>query len=191
MAGKLVQMSGVPGSGKSSVASALVRERGFVSLDHDTVKSSLLDAGLPFNEAGSASYTVLFAVTQDLLRQKQDVVIDSPCFHNDVLRRGNAAARHHSAVYAVIECITADIDIINLRLKSRSPLRSQRPSVEEGPRDLAKSDLEDGKQLFGRWISGMKRPSRNYLQLDTSGNLDLCCIRAIEFVDSLMLETTV
>ncbi len=40
----LLQMSGVPGAGKSSIAGEIVRRRGFTALDHDVVKTALLDA---------------------------------------------------------------------------------------------------------------------------------------------------
>ena len=42
----LVQMSGAPGAGKSTVAHAIGRRTGAVVLDHDVTKSALLEAGL-------------------------------------------------------------------------------------------------------------------------------------------------
>lgn len=181
----LVQMSGVPGSGKSSVAQSLVRERRFVALDHDVVKTAILDAGVPFSGAGAVSYTTLFALAGDLLRQGHNVVIDSPCLYPEVLHGGQQVARHLGARYAVVECVTDDIELIDARLRSRTPLRSQRPSVTANPRDLADEELDDGRALFRHWMTNMQRPEEHHLRLDTGGALDSCAEAALALVDEL------
>ena len=88
----LVQMSGAPGSGKSTIARAVAAERGLVVIDHDVVKNAQLAAGLSFTQAGKLSYAVLLALAEDLLLQRQRVIIDSPCFYDELLEGGRAVA---------------------------------------------------------------------------------------------------
>jgi predicted kinase len=54
-----LQMSGVPGSGKTTIAMAVSQATDAVIIDHDVTKSALLDAGVPAAIAGKASYEVL------------------------------------------------------------------------------------------------------------------------------------
>ena len=116
----LVQMSGAPGSGKSTIARALARERGLVIIDHDVVKDAQLGAGLPFAQAGKLSYAVLLALAEDLLGQGHQVVIDSPCFYDELLEGGQAVAARTGAAYRYIECVTDDLDVLDQRLRSRA-----------------------------------------------------------------------
>jgi predicted kinase len=76
----LIQMSGAPGSGKSTIAWELARSHRFVIVDHDVVKNAQVATELPFAQAGKVSYAVLIALAEDLLWQGHDVIIDSPCF---------------------------------------------------------------------------------------------------------------
>jgi len=84
-----------------------------------------------------ASYSVLKAIADDLLAHGLGVIIDSPCFYDELLAAGQALAAKHGVAYRYIECVTADIGLLGTRLRSRPALRSQRPSVDAPPIDLA------------------------------------------------------
>ena len=62
-----VQMSGVPGSGKTTITGVIAGRIGAVVIDHDVTKSALLDAGVPVAIAGRASYEVLGAIAQHFI----------------------------------------------------------------------------------------------------------------------------
>lgn len=166
----LVQMSGVPGSGKSTLAEQLVRHRRLVRLDHDVVKSSIMAAGIAFDTAGRISYTVLYATADALLTQGFGVVIDSPCFYDEVLAQGQALAERHAVAYRYIECVTEDLDLLDRRLRTRTRRPSQRPAMDDA-------------DLFRGWIAGMKRPAA-FLRLDTTRSLDDCVADALSYIDS-------
>lgn len=68
-----VQMSGVPGSGKTTVARAIGKAIGAVVIDHDVTKSALIEADVPLSVAGRASYQVLDAVARHLLEQGHSI----------------------------------------------------------------------------------------------------------------------
>ena len=176
----LVQMSGAPGSGKSAIARALARQRGLVIIDHDVVKNAQLSAGLPFAQAGKLSYTVMIALAEDLLRQGHQVVIDSPCFYNELLEAGQAAADRAGARYRYIECVTDDLDILDQRLRTRHPLPSQVAGVYDEPRDGSR---RPGPDVFRDWIDNMRRPSSGWIRIDTTRPIEECVEAALKLLD--------
>src|SRR5262245_19071723 len=175
-------MSGALGAGKATIARELVRHRRLVSLDHDIVKSALLDSDGAFEIAGAASYGVLLALADDVLAQGFGVIIDSPCFYDELLAAGQDLAAKHGVPYRYLECVTDDIEMLDSRLRSRPALRSQRPSVGVAPVDLAADHDRTGPELFAHWIANMKRPSA-FLRLDTSRPVDECVAQALAFLD--------
>ena len=178
----LVQMSGAPGSGKSTIAQAVARSRRFVIVDHDVVKNAQLGAGLPFLQAGKVSYAVLLALAEDLLGQGHDVIIDSPCFYDELLNGGQAAASRTGAAYRYIECVADDLDVLDQRLRSRVRRETQIVGVYEEPRD-DRYRGRTGAEVFRDWIDNMKRPGTGYLRLDTTRPIEECVEAALEFLD--------
>ena len=120
-----VQMFGVPGSGKSTIARALSEELGAVIVDHDVTKSALLAARIAEADAGRASYEVLRALSDGILSQGRSVIFDSPCLYDELLETGMETARKHSATYRYIECQQPDLDALNQRLLARESKPSQ------------------------------------------------------------------
>jgi predicted kinase len=180
----LLQMSGVPGAGKSSIARALARARQLVVVDHDVVKTALLDGGVSFAEAGPVSYRVVVSLADDLLAQGHGVVIDSPCLYDELLWSGQQLADRHRAAYRYIECVVGDVALLDQRLRARTPMRSQRPSVDDPPCDVPGVAGADGAAQFRAWSAGMKRPRVGYLRLDTARALHICVEEALAFLDS-------
>ena len=187
----VVQMSGVPGAGKTTIARELVRHRRLVAIDRDIVLTAMLESDGAnnlesdgaFTIARVASYSVLKAIADDVLAQGIGVVIDSPCFYDELLAAGQALAAKHGVAYRYIECVTEDIGLLDTRLRSRPALRSQRLSVDEPPIDLAADRERTGSDLFADGIANMKRPD-TYLRLDTTQPLDECVAEALVFLDS-------
>lgn len=165
LGGMLVQMSGAPGSGKSTLTRELVRRLRLVALDHDVTKSALL-AHRPFDAAGVESYAVLKALADDLLTQGHSVVIDSPCLYEALLASGQALAARHAVAYRYIECV-ASLELLDERLRSRPAQPSQ----------LRRVDVPQ----FEDWIANMKRPP-TYLRLDTTRPLDACVTEALAYL---------
>jgi predicted kinase len=184
-------MSGAPGSGKTTIARAVVRRHGAVSLDHDIVKSALLAAGCRFDDAGRASYGVLLALADDLLRQGHRVIVDSPCHYDGLLAAGLRLATAHGVRYRYVECVTDDVDLLDRRLRARRALRSQRRSVGAPPVDLPAdrgATGVGGAELFRWWIANMKRPTTRYLRLDTTRPVGVCVPEVSAFLETRYAE---
>ena len=162
-----VQMSGVPGAGKTTIAHAIAGQIGAVVIDHDVTKSALLDANVPVTMAGQASYMVLDALARHLLQQGHSVIFDSPCFYEQLLTRGQRLAAQTGAQYRYIECVLENLDELDRRLQTRPRLRSQLAGVYAPPTE-GSGKTQAGAEIFRDRMANMKRPAGGYLVLDTS-----------------------
>jgi predicted kinase len=127
-----LQMSGVPGSGKSTLARAISKNTGAIVIDHDIVKSTLLDSqqvDLDSDTAGKISYNIEWALIEFYLSQGQSIIFDSPCLYTEMVEKGTALSKKYGAKYKYVECILNDIREIDNRLRSRQRLKSQNHQV--------------------------------------------------------------
>lgn len=165
--GLLVQMAGHAGSGKSTVARQLAAHTGAAVLDLDTIKTSLLEAGLDWDASSKGSYAAIYALVDDLLSiDGARVIVDTPSYWAEINARLTASADAHGAAYVFVECV-ADEPVRALRLARRPTRRSQVAGLGSNPLD-APSDLGD---LHHRAI---ERPTgRPCVVVHTDGPLDL------------------
>ncbi|MFI5692024.1 AAA family ATPase [Kribbella sp. NPDC051586] len=168
----LLQMSGAPGSGKSTIARHVGSRYGAAVVDLDVIRSAVLDGGVPVEASGRVAYPVVYALTRSFLDQGLSVVIDSPCGYDEILETGRAMADERGAAYKYVESHTDDLTLLDQRLNSRIPLRSQRRAINLHAVDAGDTDT-DGEQLFQTWLQRTKRPADGYLQVDAAKPIDL------------------
>jgi predicted kinase len=137
----LVVMAGLPGSGKSTLALALGRALGWPVLDKDTLKSTLLAAGMEDLAAGRTSYDLFYALARDLFaRQRLCVILDSPTFYPRQVETSVALAREANAALKVVLCL-ADSDV-------RAPRIAMRQRVASQPGAIVDAEDGDGLRRF-------------------------------------------
>lgn len=176
-----IQMSGAPGSGKTTIAHAVAKTIGAVVIDHDITKSALLAVNIPVALVGRASYQVLNALAGHLLQQGHSVIFDSPCFYTELLHRGQTLAADYDADYRYIECVLQDLDELDRRLQTRVRQPSQVAGVYTPPTP-GSGKTQNGTALFRDWIANMKRPADDYLTLDTAQPLEQCVAQALRYL---------
>jgi len=162
--GKLViQMSGAPGSGKSTVARLLRQNLGGAIIDHDVLRSALLEFKiLAFDQAAKQAYLLQWELAADLMKQGvENVIIDSTCNYPEVLERGSSLAAYHGYSYWYVECNVGDLDMLDQRLRSRAPMASQRSAIDCPPAAAQGNGArlaEDSRALFAKWMDSPCRP---------------------------------
>ncbi|KAK4147260.1 P-loop containing nucleoside triphosphate hydrolase protein [Dichotomopilus funicola] len=178
-----IQMSGAPGSGKSTLARLLRQSLGGVVLDHDVLRSSLLeDTNLTFDTIAKQAYNLQWALARDIASQGCNIIIDSPCNFQEGLDQGSAIAEEHGMVYWYVECRVADLDVLDQRMRARTPMRSQRTGVERPP-EAARVERqgEDSRALFRRRFEAPCRPSGgNVAEVDSMGDVEGVRDRVLE-----------
>jgi predicted kinase len=128
----LVQMTGEPGTGKSTLAKAIGRETAAVVIDKDIVKSRMLDGdpemgldGLPESIAAPLHHAMMFDLARFVLGQGFSVVLDGAAFYPIIRQRGRAVAEEFGASYFIIDCYCPDLSILQARIDSKSLMSSQ------------------------------------------------------------------
>ena len=161
----LVQLSGVPGAGKSTLARGLAHRRGMVVLDTDVVKSSLIASRIRVREAGAPAYAATLALAADLLAQGHEVVIDSPCRYPELLAEGQRAATEAGLPYILVELWADDPARLLDRLEDRVPRASQVASASE-PVPGTVWELGTPEDTLRGWQDQLVRPDTGWLRLD-------------------------
>ncbi|MGF9964310.1 AAA family ATPase [Bacillus rhizoplanae] len=171
-----LQMSGFPGSGKSTLSRVISKMTGAIVIDHDIVKSALLESfgvdHIDTRAAGKISYDIEWALIDFHLSQGHDVILDSPCLYVEMVEKGTALSKKHHAKYKYVECYLNDMQEIDNRLKNRKRMISQIQHVES-------------EELFKKWVGNSKKPSDyHYLIVDSGQPLDSYVNEVIEYIDS-------
>ncbi len=157
----LLQMAGLPGSGKSALARLIGRCTGAVVIDKDVLKTAALEAGAEESVAAQAAYEAFFGLADHLLGQGHGVILDSPSFYETIPEKGSAIAAGRQAPYYFIECLCPDRDELARRLKDRPRLASQPDDIE-------------GKETVA--------PAGAYLQVDTTQPIERCLELTLDYL---------
>lgn len=169
-----LQMSGYPGSGKSTLARLVAKETAAVILDHDIVKSVLmesLDGSIGFKEVGKVSYDIEWALIDFYLSQGHNVILDSPCLYSEMVDKGLILSQKHNAKYKYVECLLNNFEEINKRLKNRNRMISQ---IEQAP----------SEEALIKTIEMAKKPAEVSIHIvDTSKPLETYIDSVIEYVN--------
>ena len=114
---RLVVLSGLPGTGKSTIARELARQLRAVWLRIDTIETAIADEATPITDEG---YRAAYAVAQDNLRLGLDVVADSvnPWMETrDAWRDAGLAA---GAAVLEVEVVCSDAAAHRARVEGRT-----------------------------------------------------------------------
>jgi predicted kinase len=117
-------MTGLPGSGKSTIAEALGRQLSIPVFTKDWLEASLRVAGLYENPAcrerlGWAGYELLYTLAARQLALGQSVILDSAASFETIRERWRTLANEYEATWHVIECTCSDETLHAQRLNNR------------------------------------------------------------------------
>lgn len=106
----LVVFRGLPGTGKSHLVSALVRERpGFLVLSRDSLRAGMLPHPTFGQEEKNLVDDLIVAMTEFLLTRRLDVVIDGMALSSaHRVEQFAHAAESRGAQFRLIQCVCAE-----------------------------------------------------------------------------------
>jgi predicted kinase len=164
---KLIVFSGLPGTGKSTLAEALGKELIIPVFARDWLEATLLRSGLKQSVEGKspgfAGYELLTTLAERQLMLRQSVILDSVAASQTIRGTWHQIAERYGAVWRVIECICPDEALHRSRLKNR---KRHIP----GWRELEWSEVARVKQYYFPWeeerlVLDMAQPfDENYLK---------------------------
>jgi predicted kinase len=131
----LVVVSGLPGTGKSTLADALAPRLGAVVCSVDPIEGAIVRAGIPQGfETGLAAYLVAEAVADAALRGGLPVIVDAVSSVEPARDMWRSLAARHGVPLHVLVCELPDDGAALARLAGR---RRGLGLPEPGPANLA------------------------------------------------------
>jgi predicted kinase len=116
---QLVVMTGLPCSGKSTIAYGIATAMQWPVFSVDPVDSAMRGDGVDPDTAGQAAYGVCRSLAAEQLKIGLSVVIDAVNAHQDARAMWQGLARQTGARLALIECVCPDVDLHKARVSSR------------------------------------------------------------------------
>ncbi len=145
---KLIVFSGLPGTGKSTLAETLAKGFGIPVFAKDWLEATLVRNGLnPIIESNpprSIGYELLTVLAERQLRLGQSVILDSVAGSQTIRSTWHQLSEQYDADWRVIECLCSDEALQRARLQDR---KRNIPGWHE----LEWSEVERVKQYYLPW----------------------------------------
>jgi len=159
---KMIIFSGLPGTGKSTLAEAIARQFGIPVFARDWLEATLVQNGLQSTlddrSLGYVGYELMTILAERQLMLEQSVILDSVASTQALRNTWKELSKQYGAQWRVIECVCSDESIHRSRLSTR---KRNIPGWHE----LAWSDIEKVKQYYQPW-------SEDRLVLDMVNDID-------------------
>jgi predicted kinase len=145
---KLIIFSGLPGTGKSTLAEALARELHIPLFAKDWLEGTLLQSGLrpslEHNSLGFAAYNLLTVLAERQLMLGQPAILDSVAATLSIRNAWRQLGEKYGAQWRVIECLCSDETVQRSRLKDRK-------RIIPGWHELEWSEVERVREYYSPW----------------------------------------
>lgn len=161
---KLIVFSGLPGTGKSSIARELAKKMGAVWLRIDSIEQAIKDSGIAKdNLVNDAGYLAAHAMAKDNLWLGLDVVAD--CVNDWILTRDawRDAGLQADGEIIEVEIVCSDADEHRRRVETRV---SEVPGLH----------LPDWSNVIAREYHEW---DRDHLTIDTAGRSVAACVERL------------
>jgi predicted kinase len=171
---KLIVFSGLPGTGKSTLAEAMARQLSIPVFAKDWLDSTLLRSDLiPVKDQeplGAIGYDLLTTLAERQLMLNQSAILDSVARTQSIRDTWYHLAGRYGAEWRVIECICSDEAFHRTQLLKRE-------RKIPGWHELDWSDVEKVKGYFVPW-------QEHHLVLDMMNPFEINFTKAIHYCKS-------
>ena len=167
---KVIVVSGLPGSGKSTVAEGIAEKLGIPIFSVDPIESSIIKSGIKRSfETGLAAYLVTETLVAEQLSLGIPAVIDAVSAVKEARDMWRTLSNKFNARLIIIEC-ALDRDLHKKRIESR--VRNI-----HGIPEVTWNDVDNRSREYLTW-------KEKRLVLDTSDNIESNLDRALEYISA-------
>lgn len=168
---KLIVMSGLPGSGKSTMSEAVAKALKLPIFSVDPIESAIIRAGITKSfETGHAAYLVAENLAQEQIKLGNSVVIDAVNAEDEAKQVWTDCAKRLNVPLVLIECVMKDEKLHRQRLESR--VRGL-PGFEE----ITWDRVEERRKAYTPW-------QQKTLKLEMEDERDKNLKIALDFITS-------
>jgi len=169
-AGKVIVISGLPGSGKSTIAEGVAGKLMLPIFSVDPIESSIIKSGIKRSfESGLAAYLVAETLADEQLSLGLSVIIDAVNPVRESRDMWQNLSNKHNSKLIIIECVL-DPDLHKKRIESR--IRNL-----HGISEVSWSDVENRRNEYLAWED-------ERLVLDTSNTREINMGKALEYIEA-------
>jgi len=166
---KIIVVSGLPGSGKSTIAEALAKKLQFPILSVDPVESSILKSGIARSfKTGLAAYIIVQTLASEQLKLGMSVIIDAVNPVQEARDMWYELQKEYNSQLFIIECVL-DEEMHKKRLQKR--VRNM-----HGLTEVTWEDVENRKKDYKPW-------KEKRLILDTAQSHDENIQKALDYIE--------
>jgi predicted kinase len=173
----LIVISGLPATGKSTLADALGRQLGAVVLSVDPIEAAMLRSGVERSfSSGLAAYAVASTIAEAELGRGRTVIVDSVSAVAEAKRWWPELAERTAVPLAVIECVCSDPAVHRSRLARR----------DRGLEPLPEPSWSDIERVAAEWVPW----ERERLVVDAVDGVEANLARVRDYVARIRSDTT-
>ena len=171
----LIVLSGLPGSGKSTIAELLAKRLRLPIFSVDSIESAIVRAGIARSfETGLAAYLVAATLADEQLKLGSSVIIDAVNAEEEAKDVWRGLAKKHG-VELIVLLVTLERSLHRQRLEVR--VRNL-----HGFSEVTWDNVEARRKAFTAWQEPI-------LELDASRDVEVNVERAVQYIEARFTQS--